>query len=314
MPRLSRLNKVVDLRQAWEHEALNFTPWLAEPDNLQTLADTLDLGDLELIQTEYPIGEFKLDILCKDEDGKVIIENQLEKTDHTHLGQIISYASGIGAKKVIWIAKKFRPEHVTSLEFLNQNTTEDLNFFGIEIELYQIDDSAMAPKFNVVVQPNGWEKLERQNVKIATKTSETAIWQFKFWMQFKQFLDLNNYDFQTARPDAKNYLNIRIGKSGYKICSSIISRDDKLSVEIYIDHKDSKSKYSLLEERKREIESALGYELDWRYLDRKHACRILKFKTECDVENEAEWENHFKWLAQTVKEFYDVFVPIIKSI
>jgi hypothetical protein len=313
MPKLSKLNKVA-LRQAWEHEALHFTPWLAEPENLQTLADTLDLGDLELIQTEYPIGDFSLDILCQDDDGKVIIENQLEKTDHTHLGQIITYASGIGAKKVIWIAQTFRPEHITSLEFLNQNTTDDLNFFGVEIELYQIEDSAMAPNFNVVVQPNGWVKKERENVRIATNATPTTQLQLRFWTEFKRYIESNNYDFKIAKPEPKNYLNIRLGRSGFIISLSVNSRDERLGVEIYINHIESKNKFRILETHKGQIESSLGYQLDWRYLEGKHACRIVKFKSECDLEDDAQWLNHFEWLAVTAREFYDVFLPIIRDI
>ena len=111
---LSKLERV-PLREAWKHEAGDFTPWLAEEENLNTLVDALGLGELELVATEHPVGDFKLDILCNDGDGPVIIENQLEKTNHSHLGQIIAYASGIGAKKVIWIAESFRPEHSSAL-------------------------------------------------------------------------------------------------------------------------------------------------------------------------------------------------------
>lgn len=126
---LSKLQRV-PLREAWKHEASDFTPWLAEAENLNTLAESLGLDDLELVATEHWVGEFKLDILCTDGTDQVIIENQLEKTNHSHLGQILTYAAGIAAKKVIWVAEAFRPEHVAALEFLNQNTTDDLNFFG----------------------------------------------------------------------------------------------------------------------------------------------------------------------------------------
>src|SRR5574343_1706004 len=123
---LSKLQRV-PLREAWKHEATDFTPWLAEADNLNTLAESLRLDDLELVATEHWVGEFKLDILCTDGTDQVIIENQLEKTNHSHLGQILTYAAGIGAKKVIWVAESFRPEHIAALDFLNQNTTDELN-------------------------------------------------------------------------------------------------------------------------------------------------------------------------------------------
>ncbi|CAJ0718222.1 hypothetical protein LMG7143_04333 [Ralstonia thomasii] len=140
---LARLERV-NLREAWKHEAGEFTPWLAQDDNLQLLAQALGLSEIELVATEHPVGDFKVDILCSDDDGEIIIENQLEPTDHRHLGQIVTYAAGVDAKKVIWVAESFRPEHLAALEFLNQNTTGSLNFFAAEIELWRIAESPLA--------------------------------------------------------------------------------------------------------------------------------------------------------------------------
>ena len=136
---LSKLERV-PLREAWKHEASDvsdFTPWLAETDNLNALADALGISELVLVATEHWVGDFKLDILCTDGDEQVIIENQLEKTNHAHLGQIIAYAAGVNAKKVIWIAESFRTEHAAALQFLNDNTTDNLNFFAVEVELLE---------------------------------------------------------------------------------------------------------------------------------------------------------------------------------
>ena len=170
---LSKLERV-PLREAWKHEANDFTPWLAEEDNLNTLADALGLPDLELVATEHWVGEFKLDILCTSGDDQVIIENQLEKTNHTHLGQILTYAAGTGAKKVIWVAESFRPEHVAALDFLNQNTTEELSFFAVEVELWRIGDSPLAPKFEVVAKPNDWAKSGREQTRVAANATPAA--------------------------------------------------------------------------------------------------------------------------------------------
>ncbi len=154
---LSKLERV-PLREAWKHEANDFTPWLAETDNLNTLSDTLGLSELSLVAIEHWVGDFKLDILCTDGEDNVIIENQLDKTNHSHLGQILAYAAGVGAKKVIWIAESFRPEHAAAFQFLNDNTTDDLSFFAVEVELWRIGDSSLAPKFEVVVKPGTGEK------------------------------------------------------------------------------------------------------------------------------------------------------------
>src|SRR5512145_3279244 len=107
---LSKLERV-PLREAWKHEGGEFTPWLAEADNINSLADALGVSELVLVAVEHWVGDFKLDILCTDGDEQVIIENQLEETNHRHLGQLLAYAAGVGAKKVIWVAESFRPEH-----------------------------------------------------------------------------------------------------------------------------------------------------------------------------------------------------------
>lgn len=156
---LGRLVRV-DLREAWQDEAAHFTPWLAEPENLELLGDALGIG-LELEATEQSVGPFAADILCKDpmRDQWVLIENQLEQTDHTHLGQIITYAAGLNAVTVIWIASKFVEQHRAALDWLNEITAEGTDFFGVEVELWRIgESSAVAPKFNIVSKPNAWSK------------------------------------------------------------------------------------------------------------------------------------------------------------
>ena len=156
---LSRLVHV-DLREAWQDEAAHFTPWLAEQENLELLGDALGIG-LELEATEQGVGPFAADILCKEpmRDQWVLIENQLEQTDHTHLGQIITYAAGLNAVTVIWIARKFVEQHRAALDWLNEITAEGTDFFGVEVELWRIgESSAVAPKFNIISKPNAWSK------------------------------------------------------------------------------------------------------------------------------------------------------------
>jgi len=156
---LGRLVRV-DLREAWQDEAAHFTPWLAQQENLELLGDALGIG-LELEATEQSVGPFAADILCKDpmRDQWVLIENQLEQTDHTHLGQIITYAAGLNAVTVIWIARKFVEQHRAALDWLNEITAEGTDFFGVEVELWRIgESSAVAPKFNIISKPNAWSK------------------------------------------------------------------------------------------------------------------------------------------------------------
>jgi hypothetical protein len=147
---LGRLQKV-DLREAWVSEANDFTPWLAQEENLKLLGDTIGI-ELELESQEKSVGPFRADILCKDTvtDNWVLIENQLERTDHTHLGQLLTYAAGLNAVTIVWIAERFTEEHRATLDWLNERTDEKINVFGLEVELWRIGDSPIAPKFNII--------------------------------------------------------------------------------------------------------------------------------------------------------------------
>jgi len=155
---LSRLKKV-QLRKAWVSESSDFTPWLAEAKNLALLGETLEMN-LELEAQEKNVGPFRADILCRDlgNDSYVLIENQLERTDHSHLGQLLTYAAGLSAVSIIWVAERFTDEHRAALDWLNEKTPEGINFFGLEVELWQIGDSPFAPKFNIVSKPNEWTR------------------------------------------------------------------------------------------------------------------------------------------------------------
>lgn len=149
----------VDLRDIWGHEASGFSPWLAREENLADLAQTLNMK-LELVGQEKDIGPFRADILCKElfSQDYVIIKSQLENTNHAHLGQILTYAAGLRARAVVWIAKQFSEEHRAALDWLNNISKDNFEFFALEIELWRIGESPPAPKFNVVSRPNKWQR------------------------------------------------------------------------------------------------------------------------------------------------------------
>lgn len=310
---LSKLERV-PLREAWKHEANDFTPWLAEEDNLNTLADALGLADLELVATEHWVGEFKLDILCTSGDDQVIIENQLEKTNHSHLGQILTYAAGTGAKKVIWVAESFRPEHVAALEFLNQNTTEELSFFAVEVELWRIGDSPFAPKFEVVAKPNDWAKSGREQTKAAANATPTKQLQLKLWHALVDVLAQKAPNIRPQTPRPQHWLNIAIGRAGFKIAPTASHKDDRLGVEVYIFHNESKKMYEALSSQKPSIEQALGFELDWQELPDAHACRIATWRQDSPIEDEAQWGAYLDWFVQRIVKMNVVFRPVIQAL
>ena len=164
MEELGELIKV-PLREFWEGEASDFTPWLADEENIGLLGDTIGV-ELEVEAQERNVGPFRADILCKDisTDNWVLIENQLEPTDHTHLGQLLTYAAGLNAVTVVWIAESFTNEHRAALDWLNKITAEGFSFFGLEIELWRIGDSPIAPKFNVVSHPQQLDENRLENI------------------------------------------------------------------------------------------------------------------------------------------------------
>jgi hypothetical protein len=310
---LSKLERV-PLREAWKHEANDFTPWLAEEDNLNTLADALGLPDLELVATEHWVGEFKLDILCTSGDDQVIIENQLEKTNHTHLGQILTYAAGTGAKKVIWVAESFRPEHVAALEFLNQNTTEELSFFAVEVELWRIGDSPFAPKFEVVAKPNDWAKSGREQTRVAANATPAKQRQLKLWTELVAKMATAAPQIKPQKPQPQHWLNISIGRAGFGLNPTASHRDDRLGVEVYIHHAESKKMYQALLAQRTSIEQALGFELDWQELPDAHACRIATWRQDSPIEEETQWGAYLDWFVQRIVKMNAVFRPVIQGL
>ena len=179
---LGDIKRVDDLRSVWKHEASDFTRWLAEEENLKLLSEAVGMR-IRLVETEASVGSFSVDILAEDEDTqtKVVIENQLEPTNHDHLGKVITYASGVDARVAIWIVREAREEHQRAIDWLNEHTDESLAFFLVQIELWQIDDSKKAPRFEIISKPNEWAKAAKQSV--SSMNSPSA----EFWEQFRNY-------------------------------------------------------------------------------------------------------------------------------
>jgi hypothetical protein len=311
---LGRLERL-SLRDAWKHEAGEFTPWLAQEENLQMLADALGLPELELVATEHPVGDFKVDILCTDDEGEVIIENQLEKTNHTHLGQILTYAAGVGARKVVWVAESFRAEHLAALEFLNQNTTGSLSFFAAEIELWRISNSPMAPSFNVVVRPNDWSKAGRESARAAATTTPTKQLQQQFWTALVAYVDAHKVPVKPQKPLPQHWLNSNpLGRSGFHIVSTVNARDHRIGAEVYISHEQSKEFFQRLKAQQASIETELGFKPDWQELPDRHACRILVYRPDSSLSDHTAWPDYCEWLAEKLTKLSSAFRPRVKEL
>lgn len=235
MSSLGRITRIEDLRSIWPHEARDFSKWLAKEENLTLLSDEIGI-DIVLEELESAVGDFSVDLYAREEGSsrRIIIENQLEDTNHDHLGKIITYASGKGAEVIIWIVKHARDEHRQAIEWLNQHTDENIGFFLVEIELWRINDSVPAPKFNVVERPNDWAKT----VKAAGGLSETKKLQYEFWQAFCQYA-FGKADFaqQFSRRKAlpQHWYDLSIGSSACHVGLTVNTVKKTIGAEIYID-------------------------------------------------------------------------------
>lgn len=305
---LSKL-KQVNLRNVWPHEALDFTNWLAEKENLDLLSQEIGVS-LKLIQTEANVGKFNVDILAEDEltSRKVIIENQLEDTNHDHLGKIITYAAGYDAQIVLWIVRNVREEHQRALEWLNEHSDQNIGFFLIKLELWQIENSNPAPKFDIIVSPNEWAKLVRNSVT-NTSASETQMLQLTFWQSFKNYVSNIDKSLRLQTPRPQHWFEVSIGSSLAHIALTINSKDNSISCEFQIPNE--KTLYNFLKERKLEIEQELGIEASW-YEARKYSGLRVKRSVE-NLFDETKQEEYFKWLYNKTIIFQRIFSKYLKE-
>lgn len=288
------------ISSSFPKEAVDFTPWLAGEDTLnQYLGPILNLS-FSNVRVEVAVDESRIDILAEDEDGsKIIIENQYGKTDHDHLGKLITYASGVEARYIIWITEKSKQNHQKAIDWLNDNVCEDIHFFLLEAEILQIDDSKPVPKFNVVVTPNDWSKTS----KYIARDNPQAESFHAFWYRLCQVA--------TDRPDLKvswsrwsptrqSWMNASAGLAEGHLVARQALRGRRISMEFYIG--DDKDTFDRLYDKREEIEAALGYQLDWRRLNNRKCSKAILFGDY--LENE---DNRMDWFIKRAEEFAIAF-------
>ena len=316
--KLGRLEKITDLRDVWKTEAQDFTPWLAGEENLALLGETINL-ELELEAVEKDVGPFRADILCQDtEDGSlVLVENQVERTDHTHLGQLLTYAAGLNTVTIVWIAKKFTDEHRATLDWLNEITGEKINFFGLEIELWRIGDSSIAPKFNVVSKPNDWTKGKASSSSVLKNTELTPAktLQFDFWKSFREYVAENSTVFQPRKANPCHWMTFGIGTSKAHISATLNTQEKLIAVSLQIHAgEDRLAIFNLLEKDKEAIEQELGSSLLWEEKPEKKSSHIIVRNTQMDPSHKNTWNQQQEWMLQQLEKFRQVFGARIRKI
>ena len=305
---LGTLQKV-EIREIWEHEATEFTPWLAKQENIDMLGSAIGL-DLIVEAEEKDVGPFRADILCKDvaTNNLVLIENQLERTDHKHLGQLLTYATGLNAVSIIWIAAEFNEEHRATLDWLNKITGQEYNFFGVQIELYKIGHSQIAPDFTVVSKPNNWSRIVSSNTSKMDyeDLGPTKIKQLHFWTRLcEDIKEKKDSPLRVRKPRPQHWHNFAIGASQVNLASTFNTKEEMITAEVYIIN--NKEIFKELEKNKESIEKEFGEELEWQLLPDRAASRIKITKSNCDLENEDNWEEYVNWLIGKLEKLYYVF-------
>lgn len=299
----------VDLRRHWNDEARAFTPWLASAENIGRLSETLGL-DLEVEATEVPVGPYRADIVARDlaSDQRVIIENQLEKTNHDHLGKIITYASGLEARTMIWIAREFSEEHRRALDFLNEHGAPELRIYGIEVQLWRIGDSLPAPLFKIVSSPNDYTAAVRQS---STEVTATENLYLQFWTSFKEYCDRSGTKLRMRKPQPRTWYTITIRHNSYRIYVIASRQRRYIGCEFYLRRVGAKAAFKALQQQQAAIESETG-PLEWRELN--VACSIGSYRSDFDVANRDNWPEAHRWLKEQAELFFRVFSPRVKGI
>ena len=311
---LGKLEKV-DLRQIWQTEGQDFTPWLAREENLEMLGEVIGM-ELELEAQEKDVGPFRADILCKniEDDSLVLIENQIEKTDHRHLGQLLTYAAGLQSVTILWVAAKFTEEHRAALDWLNERTDKEIRFFGLEIELWKIGNSPAAPKFNVISKPNNWSKTVSDAAKEIENqtTSETKKLQYRYWVALVDYLEEVRSKLRPQTPSPKHWLTFTIGRSGFHLNALLNTRENKIGIELVITD-EGKAFYQLLLKDKEAIEKEMGCALEWRENLEKTQSKIALFKNG-NIADEKDRSSQQEWIKNTLEKFDSVFRQRIRNL
>ncbi len=311
MTELGRLEKV-DLRNAWATETSHFTPWLAGEENIRLLGKTIGL-ELEVQVTEKEVGPFRADILCKDlaTGNWVLIENQLERTDHLHLGQLLTYAAGLDAVTIIWIAQHFTPEHRAALDWLNDITREGVSFFGLEIELWRIADSPLAPKFNIISKPNEWSRAVKESAdKTGLSDSQEVL--LDFWAGLQEHLAKYSAIIRPAKPQPQSFVSMALGRGNTRLVAVASSRAAEVRAEVAMHGATADLFYRTLKAQKESIERELGEELNW--YDESEKKRRIFLRRDADLDVRNRWPEYFAWLQEKLEKLHCAFSKRIKAI
>ena len=313
-----KLSKITEIppRRYWKNESSDFTPWLAEEDNIALLSEAISL-DLEVVSREEKIDGGRADLLCIESgtERNVIIENQLEKTDPDHLGRILSYASALNANTIIWIATEFDEQYRATVDWLNRVTGEEFNFFGIEIHLLQIGDSDYAPQFKVVAKPNDWQKRIMSSSKVDERNwTDTKNNQKQYWEEFASYMEAHpSKYFHTTKPSPQPCMNIATGRSNFYVSLCINSKENKNTVQFCIENKDPKTTFDTLLAYKLDSQKDISPDIDWLRQDNIKRS-MIQLSVSFDFMDTSSRQAQFEWFREFTEKFIIFFKDKIKNL
>ncbi len=303
MQKFGKLEKV-DPHEIWFGGIKDFIPWLSEQENIIEFGNALGM-ELEIQEHGQNSGVAPTDILCKDvlTGQPVIIISQLDRTDCTHLGQLISYAALLGAKSIVWIARTFAEEHAATLAWLNQNSRGSVNFFGIEIEAFKIGESAPAPNFRILVKPNGWVKQAIKPAVPKERLAGTDLLQLEYWHGLKDFMEANNSLVKMLGTPPKSLFNIPHDKGKYYLTVTVDHRDSSLNIWLNLIGEKARNDFDKLYEiAYNDSLTEVSQNLNWYKIHEKLGCAItLKAYADFTIKN--DWPNQFAWFKENLEKF-----------
>ena len=306
----------INPREVWPDEARHFTPWLL--DNSDYLAEALGV-DIEFERSEHPVGSFSLDLFGRDVSNEVpiIVENQLEQTDHRHLGQLLTYAAGTKAGTIVWIAPSFRDEHRDALDFLNDSSSGNVRFFGVKLRVAVIGDSDPAPDFELVAQPSNWIAQVRSQTgkqRPSDGLSDVRLAQLSFWSRYLDVLRETHPNLTNVRkPQPQNWLTLNFNR-GTGITAVFVS-DGTLRCEVYISTKSAEANkriFGALIEHREAVEESIGHTLTWDEMPGRQACRISVTTPGTPLEDQPD--QLISWLIEYHVKFHQTFMPLISGL
>jgi len=314
MPDIGKISRIT-IKDEFPDEARNFTPWLKE--NLHYIGEKLNIDFQDDADTEVSVGRYSCDILAHDSDGRrIVIENQFGHADHDHLGKILTYAAGLEADILIWIAEDFLPEHMTALNWLNNIASEEdsPSFFALKINLIKIDDSRSALEVNPVVHPDQWARQEKA-ARISRERSGKAKKYNEFWKHFISYFDSIKSGFKNRTAPYDSWINFPSVKPGFQFTFYFYhGKFPTISLQIVGGTKDENAiMLEKLKTHQTKIELKFAG-LEWYDIPGNKHKSINYYR---DKEYDFSEENRndvIKWLSENMREFENILNPIIKNL